>query len=271
MLMYQFTARYNFNRAERTNSIIWLISVITVLFSFFPKLEDYVWMKGILLVADITVLILCYVCNHSVIIAASLRAKFDDYVLGINDLKFEESKRIKLNEVVNNTIKKHNSSAKIQMSNTGNDTPPGVKDWYEFPEGFSEQSPILFCQRQNMWWTKKMMIAKSILFVIELLFMIALIIFVTMLSNASVPEKIICLLGFVIKVIDRVIAVIKYIVGGLKICGILEAQEISFNNNIIIITQEKINNLRAIPILGKNKLHQKMANQLSKCFKEATV
>lgn len=271
MLKYQFTARHKFNKAERINSAIWFISVVTALSAFFPKMEDYAWMKCILITLDIVMLILLYVCNYSVSMAADLRAVFDDYVLGIKNLEFDKSKMTKLNEVVVNTIKRNNTVATIQMSNTGNDTPPGVKDWYEFPDDFSEQSPILFCQRQNMLWTKKMMLAKSVLFALELLPLIAIVIFIMIFSNVSVFEKIICLLGFAIKVIDRIIAVIKYIILGLKISGILEIQETSFNNDSLIKTQEKINDLRAIPILGKNKLHQKMANRLSKSFKETVV
>ena len=111
---------------------------------------------------------------------------------------------------------------------------------------------------------KKMMLAKSVLFALELLPLIAIVIFIMIFSNVSVFEKIICLLGFAIKVIDRIIAVIKYIILGLKISGILEIQETSFNNDSLIKTQEKINDLS----IKETRLSVNLDNMLNRLSEE---
>lgn len=155
MLKYQFTARQKYNQAEKINSALWVISIITTMLAFFPNLEDISLVTLVLLIVDFAVIVLCCICNYTVQKAADMRAIFDDYVLGFNSLNIDKTKRTRLNETVLKTVQRYDKVAKIQMNNNGNDNPPGVRDWYEFPENFTGQAPILFCQRQNMWWTKK--------------------------------------------------------------------------------------------------------------------
>lgn len=271
MLKYQFTSRHNYNQAERINTFLWFVSILTASLAFFPSLERFSWLTLILFLIDIIVLILCVISNNAVQRAANLRAIFDDYVLGFNNLCIDKSKRTKFNEIVSKTVYRYDKMAKIQMNNNGNDNPPGVKDWYDFPGNFTGHSPILFCQRQNMWWTDKMMAAKSILFIIEAVILVSVLLLVLHISDASLLEKTICLLGFVIKSIDRILAMFKYCVCCLKIVGALKTQETEPTHSGLIVIQEMINELRSIPILGKNKCHQKLANVLSKCFKETVV
>ena len=268
MLQYQFVARYNFNKAERMNSALWFISIVTALFAFIPNLEDASWFAPFSIFVDIIILILWFVCKNAVQKAATLRGMFDDYVLGFNNFGTSKEKRTQLNESVTRTIQQHRTEAEIQMNNTGSDTPPGVKDWYEFPDGLNIQAPVLFCQRQNMWWTNKMMIIKSVLFVIEAIILIIFISVVFSISNMPFFEKAICILGFIIQTIDRVSATVRYCICCFKIIGGLEIQENNCGIGSLIKIQELINNLRNIPILGNNKLHQKLAKKLSKCFKE---
>lgn len=268
MLQYQFTARHNFNKAERINSALWIVSIITALFAFVPNLEDASWFTPIPVLVDAIVLILCFTCNNSVKNAADIRAIFDDYVLGLNSLAISKERKGQLNEIVRKTLKLHSTKAQVQMNNTGNDTPPGVKDWYEFPNTIEVQSPVLFCQRQNMWWTNKMMNAKCILFLIEAIILIAFISIIVFLSDITSLEKAICLIGFIIKVIDRVYNIVHYCICYLKTTGAIEIQDNNCTKEYLVKIQERINNLRAIPILGKNKCHQMLANKLSKCFKE---
>lgn len=268
MLQYQFAARYSFNKAERINSALWIISIITALLAFVPNLEDASWFTPIPVFVDFIVLILCFVCNNSVKNAADIRAIFDNYVLGLNSFDISKERRGQLNEIVRKTIKRHNKEAQIQMNNTGNDTPPGVKDWYEFPNAIDVQSPILFCQRQNMWWTNKMMIAKCALFLIEAIILIAFVSIIVFSSDITSFEKVVCLIGFIIKTIDRVYNIVRYCICCLKTIGAIEIQDNNCNKESLVKIQKRINNLRAIPILGKNKCHQKLANKLSRCFKE---
>ena len=269
MLKYQFTARYKYNLAEKINSAVWFIAITTALLAFIPNLEDISWFTPIPIIADIIMFILCYICNKFVQDAADLREMFDDYVLGFNDSNIDLKRRNQLNEIVTVTIKRHKAKAEIQMNTSGNDTPPGVKEWYEFPDSQNVSNPILFCLKQNMWWTNKMLIAKCALFLIEAIILIALVLIVILISDISSVEKIICLLGFVIKTIDRAIAVVRYCVCCLKTIGAIEIQDNNCNKDTLAKMQKDINKLRTIPILGKNIFHQKLAKKLSQHFKES--
>lgn len=268
MLQYQFAARYNFNKAEKINSALWIISIMTALVAFIPTLEDASWFVPVPIFIDFIVIILCFVCNNAVKNAADIRAIFDDYVLGLNSLNISKERKSQINEIVRKTIKIHHTEAQIQMNNTGNDTPPGVKDWYEFPDEIDIQSPILFCQRQNIWWTNKMMFIKCALFLIEAIILIVFVSIIVFLSDITSFEKAICIVGFMIKTIDRVFNIIRYCICCLKTIGAIEVQDRNCSKDTLVKIQERIDNMRAIPILGKNKCHQKLANKLSKCFKE---
>lgn len=113
-----------------------------------------------------------------------------------------------------------------------------------------------------------MMLIKSILFALEIIIFIAIILVVISISDIPSFEKSLCLLGFAIKTIDRMSATLRYCICYFKIIGALETHDTNSNHSNLIKIQEKINELRSIPIFGNNKCHQKLANRLSRCFKE---
>ena len=271
MLQYQFTARYYYNLAEKINTLLWGICTLTFLVALIPTLNDYDWVNVLLFICDILLFVLA--AYHKVLVtrAANIRAVFDDYVFGISSIDFSSKEINHLNEVVFKTIRLHTKEAKIQINNTGIDTPNGVKNWYEFTDDFLVQNPILFCQKQNILWTEKMIITKVIFTLVEFLFLFTIAALVWSSSEISLITTLLGFFGFIAKIIERIYENIKYVVCFIKIQGVIETLESSCSSQNIVKLQKAINNMRAIPVTGKNFLHKKFANKLSILFKETVV
>ena len=91
------------------------------------------------------------------------------------------------------------------------------------------------------------------------------------LSKVPTAEKILCMIGFVIKSIERIAANVRYLWYYVKIEGAVEILDESCDERNIVSLQNKINKFRALPVLGNNRLHKKLANWLSTCFKKTAV
>lgn len=271
MLQYQFTARYYYNLAEKINTLLWGICTLTLLVALIPTLNDYDWINVLLLICDILLFILAAYHKALVTRAANIRAVFDDYVFGISSTDFSSKEINHLNEIVFKTIRLHTEEAQIQINNTGIDTPPGVKNWYESTDNFSVQNPILFCQKQNIFWTQKMIITKVIYTFVEFLLLFTIVALVWSLSEISIITTLLGFFGFIVKIIERIFENIKYIICYIKIQGVIETLESSCSSQNIVTLQKAINNMRAIPVTGKNFIHKKLANRLSILFKETVI
>lgn len=271
MLQYQYTARHHYNLAEGINKALWLLLFITSLINLFPVLENYFWIRSLLVAVDVTVVALTVYCNSSVKKASDIRAAFDEYVLGIKSCGFNPQDTSKLNEIVYKTVKSHSQKAETQMRNTGKDNPPGVKDWYEFPENFSDSNVVLFCQRQNMWWTKNMIKAQSVIYFFELLVIVVFTIWMLSVSNLTIGDKLLWAIALLIKTGERIYTNAKFICCCIRIDGVFDVLSNSCSEQNLIELQTLINKMRALPVYGNNLLYKKFAKKLSECFEKTAV
>lgn len=270
MLKVQFAAGCYFNRAETLNNIT-AYAVLINLLLFIPFPDSWRPFIPILTVAiDLIVCLLIFEMNRCVKAGASLRNFFDSYVLDIGYNEYTKDDRSKLFDIAFSITNKNSKLAKVQLNNTGHDSPPGVKNWYEFPSAKSKSEAIYICQKANAWWDQKLNIFRIIRFVIFLLITILTAVILRLFFHASWLDLFLGTLSIMVKLIERIIAAYHYYVLSKKIDGALET--ISCNPKILYESdlQKKIEARRSIPILGSNRAHKKLAKNLSTKYNETT-
>lgn len=268
MLKYQFAARVLFNRAELLNYLIWLLCLISALCVFIPINAS--WFQWIPLVADIIAVLLGITLSYNLSNAVSFRSYFDAYVLNIGINSFEDHDLRKLKEISSKLISTKQKNYNIQINNTGNDIPPGVRDWYDIPTSYSEKTARFECQKQNAWWNEKMASKRCHINIIFAVFTSIVVLFAIQSTSAgnSIIIGIFGSGGMIVRCIERFFANKQYHNLSLKIDGALEALSDSRDIKNLCKLQNLINKRRELPVLEINFIHKRIAHQLSKIYHE---
>lgn len=177
-----------------------------MLSAFFIFLPDDLH-KGIYIlipfVLDFVALLVMILLRSKINNAACLRKYFDSYVLNIGYGNLKKSEKRKLKEIAKKEYNKNPKKAKIQMSNTGKDLPPGVRDWYVFSESFNGKFARFECQCQNIWWNSKML-QKRLIITICIAILVGCA-FCILAINKGLLISAICSSGLVVKIIEQLI------------------------------------------------------------------
>lgn len=271
MLQYQNAARWYYNRAEILNNLVWGCCILSWLTIFLP--DSPTW-KILFISIPFSINIIAFILNRrlsaNVLWAATLRKYFDAYVLGIDIYQFTRDEVLKLEEISFKVIKRYPKKSKEQMTNTGHDDPPGVRNWYEFSQPLSVLDAIYECQKQNCWWNKKLTRLRIIRSGIELLILITVAIIIFVWIKADILLVILSSSGLVLKCIERAIANTRYYILSLKIDGALDILENSRSEENIKCLQAKIDIRRAMPVLEKHRIHKRHAKDYSELYHGTT-
>ena len=259
MLCIQFAARKYYNRAELFDILIWATCFIAWLAILLPT--DSVWgtiVPCITTALDVAIFIFFWCLSKNVKRAASLRAYFDSYVLGIPRQQHSTSDRQNLVELALEAAEKHPLDYATQIANSGHDTPPGVRDWYEFSHACDGLSAVFICQKQNCWWTRKVSQAKRIVSVVTTILFVALF---CLVAYAAWPQKsglhiFLSVVGIVLKILERVVAKYNYHCISEQLTGATEAIENNLTVEGIESLQKLIDKRRSLPVLESNIIHK---------------
>lgn len=263
MLKIQYAARYYYNLAEKQNYFVWLFCLISA-FSIF--LLDILpgYLAVVPFTSDIIAWVLMVLVNKNVQKAADLRKYFDAHSIDINLDQYSETEKRQLAQIAEKCYSKNPKNAELQMSNTGNDTPPGVHDWYIFSKQYDDLEAKFECQRQNTWWDKELFpIRYTVTLVCGIIVIIA---FIILAWKNGFIKTLLCSAGLLIKLIERICDNRKYRVLSIKIDGSLQTLEAQPTIEGIKQLQALIDKRRAVNILGINFLHKTWANKLTKKY-----
>jgi hypothetical protein len=266
MLRYQYASRSYYNRAETLNDLVWVCCILSWLSIF---LSDSSTRGAVSFFLDIIALIVNLRMTADVSAASLLRKYFDAYVLGLDIDQFTKPEVQKLEELSIRAVGHSPGKSKVQMSNTGRDNPPGVRNWYEFSQPLSEQNAIYECQKQNCWWNKKITYKRIICTVIEFVVLILLAIFFI----KTKPSVVILFSSgaLILKCVERFVANVRYYTLSLQIDGALDVLTDSRSNENIKNLQGKIDERRAMPVLERNHIHKRHANEYSELYQNTTT
>ncbi len=273
MLRTQAAAKSYYNKAEKQNFIAFAISVSSVFTMFMTKGENQIWnflVTWAPAICGVMVYLFYMLMTRNVERASKLRNYFDAYVLEVGDLPTTDNEKRNITELVRKANKGRDNKASIQMHNTGRDNPPGIKDWYEFSKEFPDEQAVYECQRQNIWWSKKL-VNKAIFInaiVALLIFMFGIVMSVLGSTDSAVTALIIFAITYLLTFADRIKNYLAYVKISCEIDGINATVAHSGNEEQLLFLQEKINDRRELPVLGINYMHIKDSAKIAKQYEE---
>ena len=262
MLNCQYAARYYYNRAEGYSIVAIVCSLLSVLCLFIPDSLDKL---GLLLpsVLDLLAFILYFLMGKSITSAALLRNHFDNTVLGFSSMSNSNPELLKIHSHIFRAITKNSEKYEMQISSTGKDNPPGVRNWYEFPKDYPDADVVYECQKQNQWWNKEIYKRDMLVFSLTMAITIIGIILICIFTHSTWYKICACLLSYIITFSDRIIENWHYFRASIEIentCNILST---SRSKQQIRALQDKIEYRRNLRVTELNIMHKKKSNKLS--------
>lgn len=269
-LKIQYAARVCFNAAENYNYFAWLACIASAFSIFFPVTWHIFIINGIPFVLDFVAALFCVLTQNNVYWGARLRKYFDANVIGINPSQFSKSEEQDIFEKAESIFSAHLHDGLIQTRNTGHDVPPGVKDWYEFATPLNAVDAQFECQKQNIWWDKKMSHRKIPIIIFVGICIIVAFGFSMHILNRSIFTTLLCSSGIILKIFERLYENVKYIQVSLQIDGSKETIEIKPEEKYVEHLQSLIDERRKINVLELNSVHKKVAAKLSSLYNKSS-
>lgn len=250
------------------NYVSWLLCIVSAIMVFIPDSASKVISLGIPALLEVFAFITAYIFNNKLKKAASLRNYFDSYVLMIGEDSYTDICKQKLREIALTAYNKHKKEADIHIHNTGRDKPPGVRNWYEFKNTVADLQAQFECQKQNIWWDKKMVKNRMIILPIILFILISLFIAMFVLFKSDALSIIVCAIGIIMKIAERIIKHYSYHKTSIKIDAIQSHAERELTAETVKELQELIDERREIPVLEINIIHKLKAKRYSSSYEE---
>lgn len=269
-LKIQYASRRYFNSAEKINYLSWGLCIASAIMIFVPDTASRLISMGIPALLEVFAFITACIFNSKLKKAATLRNYFDSHVLMICEDNYTDSRKQKLREIALNTYHKHKKEADINIRNTGRDKPPGVKEWYEFKNTVDDLQAQFECQKQNIWWNKKMVKNRMIVLPIIWLILVSLLVALFILFKSDVLSIVVCAIGIIVKIAERIIEHYHYHEISIRIEAIQSHAERELTAEVIKELQELIGERREIPVLEVNIIHKLKAKQYSSSYEEST-
>jgi len=266
-LKCQFAARYNFNKAEIMNKLIWICCILSAFSIFIPDTMPWVGIC-VPLIIDIFGIILEFIFRKSISNAALLRNYFDTEVLSIKTTQYSDSETRNIKSIIEKTCRLHSKKCSEQIKTNSSASPPGVKDWYEFSHDFSDVDVQHECQLQNCYWTDELRKSRLICsFVIAIVAIAAICIITKYGSFNDEPIKIVLSSAILLKCGERLKAHYDCHSIILKTQGARRILENSKCEENIKTFQTMIQERRELPVLEINFIHKKRAKKISQHYK----
>ena len=265
ILKVQHAARCLYNSAEKLNNYVWFFCLVSTFSVFIPPTWPVYASYGIPFVANLVAATLLILATHKVKTAAILRKFFDSYVLDIYPSQFTETELRKIWEHTEKVYSTNPDNAKVQMAHTGEDSPPGIRDWYIFPEPLNDISAKFECQRQNAWWNSKLIRNRFITIVCTSV--VVGVTFIILAVKNNLLTTILYSAGLITKIVERLIENGRYLIVSMKINGAIQVLEKHPTEEGIAVLQNFFDERRAIVVLESNTYYKKAVNKISALYK----
>ena len=266
MLECQYAARHYYNKAELYSCISFILTMLSFLCICIPELFKNSALY-LTLVLDSFALLVYFLMGKSVSSAAALRNYFDDTVLGF-DGNHQPNEKRRLQEYILKAISKNEILCQQQITHDGRDTPPGVKNWYEFSKDYPDSEVVFECQKQNQWWNKKMTKLRLLIYSAVVVMSIIAVILVCTYFHVSFIQAIAYVTSMIITFSDRLYENCQYLRQSVKIDDFCEAYSCSRSSDQINALQDLIASRRELRVVEINYLHKRNSKKLSEQYAE---
>lgn len=261
MLMLQYSARCNFNRAEVMYDLSWLLPILNIVLANIPTIKSHLG-NGLVIISTIitvAVIVLKTFVNKFTMIAAGTRQLFD-YEL-FNFGKPSAFAGINENDIsakASEERQRNNKKYQNQIRYTGRDKEHGVKDWYRIDPSWDEKTAIYKCQQQNPVFDKKL----SLIIIAAFYAILALCIIIVIVLNLNTTVHDLILSGCsIIPLLTKIVETLCNIHKLNQIIGIEDERLSSLDSNLIR-AQEKIDERRRFAFIIPNFLYEIMSDKL---------
>lgn len=262
-LRCQCTSRILFNKAENFGHIAFVFCVGSALCILIPDGTLSIFLPLVFDIFSVVFFSLLVVNQKK---AATIRNYFDDIVLGLKTCTLDSGTIRMIFETVTAEEKANPKKFKEQINNTGRDNPPGVKNWYEFSKNFTENEAVFECQKQNLWWNKKLCKTRLAICSTIGIGTIVLILLSFFLFKNNRSKIIACVIGFIINISGQIKANYSYLHLSQELDNIASIPGISQNPAQLLHLQKKIDSRRELPVLELNLLHKKNSKSYSESY-----
>lgn len=162
ILMLQYSQRKHYELAERLQFFLWITTIINIIIVNNETLKTSLGNNTIAVIGAIYMILYTFVK-----LRIKNNIKFGAFTKELIDCKlykFDVSKRLIDSKFTVEIIKekavlkrnRHIKDYMVQIHNTGEDNPPGVKNWYEDRRDKEMNSAIYGCQCENLWWDERL-------------------------------------------------------------------------------------------------------------------
>lgn len=261
-LELQAVSRILYNKAEIINLFLWMLPIISYLTIFITNNSFDNIVTIMCFFIDIIAVAFQFWFNTLIKSASEYKRIFDCYVLGFSSNADIDSP---YNERFLKVLRKRNDKIKLYVSNTGKESPPGVKDWYTFNGECSDKEAKFECQKQNIWWDEKLTKRRLLKDIILFLMLLAIFIIVVKNNNVSLIRILFSSI-IIIRVVDRLIINLRYLILSVQIKGAASVLENNKTEEQLLLLQNKIDAKRRLSIVGCNFLHKKLAKKLTETY-----
>lgn len=264
-----FLQRRSYNEAGNWNRSLWVIAIL----SAFIGSNSVLNLSDSMRVIFTSILILLAWVAHNqlkkkIMIGAYTKELFDRSLYG-QTIKCRnwEIKPDEIRETAYNLRLKHSKDFNVALVNSGEDIPRGLKDWYTRSTKENHNETIFECQRENIWWDKK--IATNYKIVVWLLGLVVIVGFLLANYNKSLLDvglSIFANVALVLKLIDDCLIQKKFSNHHIKIEELIENinEKSKLSKNDLEKMQERIlirRNMRYLPFdflhkINRFKLHK---------------
>lgn len=266
-LKLQYAASIFYNRAEISNYIVWVLCLLSAAMVFLSGYTSAVPF-AIIFFSDIFAFVLKKYMERAVFVAADFRKLFDRNVFELeNDCVNTRNNFDRLAELREKVIARNFRDFTVQSENTGRNEPPGVKNWYDTNADMSGAAATFECQKENVWWDKKISVYQWLFFGVITILLISVV--ALLLRAKSLAEVLLILLseaGLLIRLCERITVIYKYKKVSIEIDTIVSSFDAFAEHKGVSTLQSKIEQRREIPMTHMNYLHKKAARKLTELY-----
>lgn len=261
MLMLQYSARCNFNRAEIMYGLSWFLPIVSIVLANTPTIKSGLGNGLIIISTVITVVVISLkkFVNKFTMIAAGTRQLFDYELFSFGKpTTFAGIKEKDILTKASEEKQRNKKKYQYQIGHTGVDKEKGVKDWYRINPSWDDKTAIHKCQQQNPVFDKKLSWVVSAAFYAILFF--GTIIVIVLNQNTTVYNLILngcSIVPLLTKVVETLWDIHK-----LNQIIDIEDERLSSLDLSLIRAQEKIDERRRFAFVIPNFLYKIMSDKL---------
>jgi hypothetical protein len=198
-------------------------------------------------------------------IGASTKELIDRYLFNFDIRNLNDFSEAELIELSIKNQEKYKKECQIQITNTGKDEPPGVKDWYTKRETKNQSEAIFMCQKENAWWDKQ--ISTTYVNIVKIILLVVIISLFFLYRERTIYECFIILLSYsaiLFKLIKDLIEYEKFKKWSFKsevLIDLINSYDVIPEKDLITL-QSYIFNRRKLTFIPLNLIHKLLTKEL---------